>query len=98
MPPTSSCPTTPARKGPEFIWKKWIGIYNSKMLSRGTFLNLYTIGYDIPEAYAIEKDDKMYYAFFASDRPWKGEIELRGLHPGQYRVFDYANGKRLRGG
>ena len=46
-------------------WKKWIGIYNQKMLSKGTFRDLYVYGYDIPEGYAIEKDGKMYYAFFA---------------------------------
>jgi alpha-galactosidase len=81
----------------EAIWKKWIDIYNSKMLSRGNFLNLYTIGYDLPEGYAIEKDGKMYYAFFLPEHSgvWKGEIELRGLKPGSHRVFDYANGKEL---
>lgn len=81
----------------EAIWKKWTDIYNSKMLSRGTFQNLYTIGYDIPEGYAIEKDGKMYYAFFAPDaaKPWKGEIELRGLAAGRYHAMDYENGKDL---
>jgi len=81
----------------EAIWKKWTGIYNSKMLSRGTFLNLYTYGYDIPEGYAVEKDGKMYYAFFAPDpaTPWKGEVELRGLKPGKFRVFDYDHGQDL---
>jgi len=77
-------------------WKKWIGIYNQKMLSKGTFRNLYVYGYDTPEGYAIEKDGKMYYAFFApSAAAWKGEIELRGLEPGSYRVLDYADGKDL---
>jgi len=78
-------------------WKKWIGIYNDKMLSKGTFLDLYTYGYDSPEAYAIEKDGKMYYAFFAENEtaPWKGEVELRGLKPGSYEVLDYANGVDL---
>jgi alpha-galactosidase len=67
------------------------------MLSKGTFLNLYTYGYDSPEAYAIEKDGNMYYAFFAphSDVAWKGEVELRGLKPGIYHVTDYAEGKDL---
>jgi alpha-galactosidase len=77
-------------------WKKWIGIYNQKMLSKGEFRNLYVYGYDAPEGYAIEKDGKMYYAFFApSPAPWKGEIELRGLQPGSYHVTDYAEGKDL---
>jgi alpha-galactosidase len=78
-------------------WKKWVGVYNSKMLSRGTFLNLYTLGYDLPEGYAIAKDGKMYYAFFSPDpaKPWKGEIELRGLAPGKYRVVDYVAGREL---
>jgi alpha-galactosidase len=78
-------------------WKKWIGLYNDKMLSKGTFLDLYVYGYDSPEAYAIAKDGKMYYAFFAPNEnaPWKGEVELRGLKPGSYHVVDYADGKDL---
>ena len=63
------------------------------MLSKGTFLNLYSYGYDVPEAYAIQKDGKMYYAFFAPE--WKGQIELRGLGRGGYRIVDYENGKEL---
>jgi alpha-galactosidase len=81
----------------EVFWKKWIDLYNSKMLASGTFRNLYTIGYDDPEGYAIEKDGKMYYAFFAAtpSTVWKGQIELRGLQPGKYQIFDYENNKRL---
>jgi alpha-galactosidase len=75
-------------------WKKWIGLYNQKMLSKGEFRDLYVIGYDTPEGYAIAKDGKMYYAFFSSAN-WKGEIELRGLKPGRYRVSDYDQGKDL---
>jgi alpha-galactosidase len=77
-------------------WKKWIGLYNEKMLSKGEFLDLYTYGYDVPEAYAIAKDGKMYYAFFAeSGNPFGGEVELRGLKPGSYQVSDYVDGKSL---
>ena len=81
----------------ETYWRKWIGIYNAKMLSRGEFRNLYVCGYDVPEGYAIEKDGKMYYAFFSPDpeKQWQGEIELRGLKPGRYRIRDYENGKDL---
>lgn len=77
----------------EVLWKKWIAIYNAKMLSQGRFLNLYTYGYDSPEAYAIEKDGKMYYAFYAPDKNkrWKGEVELRGLGPGKYQILNYEN-------
>jgi alpha-galactosidase len=75
-------------------WKKWIGLYNEKMLSKGEFTDLYVTGYDVPEGYAIAKDGKMYYAFFTSV-DWKGEVELRGLKPGKYRVKDYGEGKDL---
>ncbi len=77
-------------------WKKWIGLYNEKMLSKGDFRDLYVYGYDFPEAYAIEKSGKMYYAFFADgDKPFAGEIELRGLKPGTYDVLDYVDGKDM---
>ena len=78
-------------------WKKWIGIYNQKMLSSGTFLPLYTYGYDVPEAYAIQKNGTMYYSFFASSEgvAWKGQVELRGLTPGTYHVLDYPDNKDL---
>jgi alpha-galactosidase len=78
-------------------WKKWIGIYDQKMLSKGVFRNLYTIGYDVPEGYAIQKDGKMYYAFFAPEnsKGYEGQIQLRGLTPGTYHVLDYANDKDL---
>jgi alpha-galactosidase len=36
----------------------------------------------------------MYYAFFTSSN-WKGEVELRGLKPGKYRVSDYSEAKDL---
>jgi len=86
-------------------WKKWIALYNEKMLSKGDFLDLYVYGYDVPEAYAIEKEGSLYYAFYAPENPgnskstgaasqaWKGEIELRGLSPKQYHVVDYVNNK-----
>ena len=77
----------------EAYWKKWTSLYNDKMLSQGTFLDLYVTGYDDPEGYAIEKNGKVYYAFFPSGQKFSGEIELRGLKPGQYQVTDYVNGK-----
>jgi alpha-galactosidase len=78
-------------------WKKWIDIYNAKMLSQGEFLDLYVYGYDLPEAYAIEKDGKMYYAFYSpeANKPWKGQVDLRGLGPGTYQVANYESGTQL---
>ena len=91
----------------EAHWKKWIALYNDKMLSQGDFRDLYTFGYDQPEAYAIEKDGNMFYAFYVSsespslaEKPkaknvWKGSVELRGLEGKPYRVLDYVNNKDL---
>jgi alpha-galactosidase len=78
-------------------WKKWTALYNEKMLSRGEFKDLYVYGYDSPEAYAIEKDGRMFYAFYPASptEVWKGTVELRGLGPGKYRVRDYVNDKDL---
>jgi len=84
-------------------WKKWVALYNQKMLSKGNFLDLYVYGYDAPEAYAIEKDGSMFYAFYAPENAaksraaqavsatWKGEVELRGLSTKEYGVLDYVN-------
>jgi alpha-galactosidase len=74
-------------------WNKWLALYNQKMLSKGEFRDLYVYGYDVPEAYAIEKDGKMYYAFFTDpNKPFTGEVELRGLKPGKYDVVNYVDG------
>lgn len=91
----------------EAHWKEWISLYNEKLLSKGKFLDLYVYGFDLPEAYAIEKDHSFYYAFYAPeagygakvDRAtpgvWKGTIELRGLPAGSFEVTDYVHRKKL---
>jgi alpha-galactosidase len=83
-------------------WKKWIALYNEKMLSKGEFLDLYTYGFDFPEAYAIQKDGHYYYAFYVpeddgekkgvpSPGKWKGTVQLRGLPAGSFHISDYVN-------
>ena len=91
----------------EAHWKEWISLYNEKMLSKGKFLDLYVYGFDFPEAYAIEKDSHFYYAFYSTEKggatkaypakaeEWKGELELRGLPAGAFRVTDYVHHKEL---
>lgn len=72
----------------ETLYKKWVGIYNDKMLSKGKYLNLYDLRYDYPETHVIEKDGKMYYAFYADN--WSGEIVLKGLENKKYTVVEYT--------
>lgn len=91
VPKSGPVDLTPAK---DAVWRKWLGIYEKKRLSSGIFLNLYTLGIDVPEGYAITKDGVMHYGFFAPG-PWKGEVELRGLKPGTYRVLDYVHGLEL---
>ena len=74
----------------EVLWRKWIGLYNAYLLPQGVYRgDLYDIGFDRPEAHAIEKNDRMYYAFYA-DR-WHGTVALRGLKNGKYAIRDYFN-------
>jgi alpha-galactosidase len=66
---------------------------------------LYVYGFDVPEAYAIEKNGHMYYAFYAPSPTreartgerthWSGELELRGLSAKTYRVTDYVHHQDL---
>jgi alpha-galactosidase len=89
--PVDSFLLTPEK---ELVWRKWISIYRDKMLPLGTYRGeLYDIGFDRPEAHAIEKAGRMYYAFFAEH--WSGPVSLRGLQPGNYRIRDYFNARDL---
>ena len=83
---------TPAK---EKIWKKWFDLYNSMMLSKGTYLGgVFDIGYDKPEGHVIQKDDVLFYAFYADK--WNGDIQLKGLDQGKtYFVRDYFNNETL---
>ena len=77
-------------------WKKWIALYNDKMLSKGEFRDLYVYGYDVPEAMPSRKTARCIMRSLPQLRSaWKGEVELRGLKPGKYRVSDYSEGKDL---
>ena len=91
----------------EAKWAKWIRIYNDKMLPLGVYRGeLYDIGFDRPEAHAISKDGRMYYAFYAEGEKnergrvvapghYSGQVELRGLGDKTCRVYDYVNERDL---
>ncbi|HSB61533.1 MAG TPA: alpha-galactosidase, partial [Vicinamibacteria bacterium] len=82
---------TPER---ERAWASWARIYREKRLPQGTYLGaLYDIGFDRPEAHAIRKGDRLYYAFYAPS--FRGAVELRGLDAAAYRVTDYVAGTDL---
>jgi alpha-galactosidase len=88
--PQSNFRLTPER---EALWRKWIALYNEHMLPLGTYRGeLYDIGFDKPEGHAVEKDGRLYYAFYAET--WHGPVELRGLR-GAHRVRDYFNDRDL---
>ena len=80
---------TPER---EALIKKWMKIYKENNLARGEYLNLYTWGYDYPEAHVIRQNDALYYAFYIDDDPaFEGTLELRGLDPEKnYVAIEYA--------
>ena len=89
--PKDSFLLTPER---EALWRKWIALYNERLLPKGTYRGeLYDIGFDRPEAHAVEKSGRMYYAFYAPR--WQGPVTLRGLTAGRYRVRDYFNDRDL---
>ena len=83
---------TPER---EVVWKKWISLYNEKMLSKGKYLgSLYDIGFDKPETYAIQKGDTLFYAFYADE--WNAEVSLRGLNSEKsYIINNYFENKKV---
>ncbi len=68
----------------EQLIRHWMKIYKENDLARGEYRNLYTYGYDYPEAHAIWQHGAMYYAFYADY--YEGTIELRGLEPGKRYV------------
>ncbi|OLF17662.1 glycoside hydrolase family 36 protein [Actinophytocola xanthii] len=82
---------TPER---EVLWRRWVGLYKENMLSTGEYRGeLYDIGFDKPEAHVVAKGRTLHYAFYA-DR-WDGEVELRGLERGRYRLTDPFTGAPL---
>lgn len=89
---TTSYLLTPEK---EKKWKKWFSLYNDMMISKGKYLgHLYDIGYDIPEAHAIEKEGVMYYAFYADK--YDGKVTFKGLEEGvTYLIYDYVNETEL---
>jgi alpha-galactosidase len=81
----------------ELRWRRWLRLYWARRLAEGRFRHLYVHGVDAPEAYVVEKDGVMHYAFFAPERgvSWRHPVELRGLAPRPYRLRDYVAEREL---
>lgn len=79
----------------EALIEKWMDIYKKYMLPKGEYRGeLYDIGFDRPEAHAIEKDGKLFYAFYADS--FDGQVELRGLETNiKYELVNYETGKQV---
>jgi len=78
---------TPER---EKEWRKWITLSNENPLARGVYRGeLYDIGFDRPEAHAVQMKGSMYYAFYSPSID--GKVELRGLEAKEYDVIDYEH-------
>ena len=111
LPTNPNTPPRPNRRSllltpeKEVFYKKWVSLYNDKMISTGNYLNLYDMAYDKPEAHVLKKDGKMYYAFYTGGpgrdiegeyKTWNGEpIELRGLEKNRtYTVVEYTTDEK----
>ncbi len=88
--PDSTMILTPKK---ENYYKWWISIYNKEKMSEGKYLNLYDIAFDKPETHVIEKGSNLYYSFFS--KHYSGEVNLRGLKEGKYKIIDLDSGKTL---
>jgi len=78
----------------EQLLRKWIALYKNKMLPTGLYRGeLYDIGFDFPETHVVERDGKLYFAFYAQQ--WRGVIAIRGLRDGEYALHDYFNDRAV---
>jgi alpha-galactosidase len=78
-------------------FEKWFGLYRQLQLSHATYLNLYDIAFDHPEAHVLRKGEKLYYAFYTPQPQdnFRGPVEFRGLGRGTYRAYDYYHAQDL---
>jgi alpha-galactosidase len=79
----------------EALITKWMSIYKSLMLPKGEYRGeLYDIGFDVPEAHAIQKGESMYYAFYSDS--FEGDLDLRGLDESMnYELLNYETGESI---
>ncbi len=91
----------------EALIRKWMKIYKENNLARGEYLNLYTWGYDYPEAHVIRVEsqkskvesakDAMYYAFYVDPIAPEGAMDPAHVDAATVPVPSYKGTLELRG-
>lgn len=81
----------------EQLIRKWMKIYKENNLARGEYMNLYTWGYDYPEAHVIRQNDAMYYAFYVDPVAPEGAMDPAHVDAATVPVPSYKGTLELRG-
>jgi len=81
----------------EQLIRKWVKIYKDNNLARGEYLNLYTWGFDYPEAHVIRQNDAMYYAFYVDPVAPEGAMDPAHVDAATVPVPSYSGKLELRG-
>ena len=81
----------------EQLIRKWMRIYKENNLSRGEYLNLYTWGYDYPEAHVIRQNGALYYAFYVDPVAPLGAMDPEHVDKAEVPAPTYSGTIELRG-
>jgi alpha-galactosidase len=81
----------------EALLRKWMKIYKENNLARGEYLNLYTWGFDYPEAHVIRQNGAMYYAFYIDPVAPEGAMDPAHVDPASVPVPSFDGMLELRG-
>ena len=81
----------------EALIRKWVRIYKENNLARGEYMNLYTWGYDYPEAHVIRQNGAMYYAFYVDPVAPEGAMDPAHVDAATVPVPSYKGTLELRG-
>ncbi|MBQ6790145.1 MAG: alpha-galactosidase [Paludibacteraceae bacterium] len=81
----------------EALLRKWMKIYKENNLARGEYLNLYTWGYDYPEAHVIRQNGSLYYAFYVDPVAPEGAMDPSHVDAVTVPVPSFEGTLELRG-
>ena len=81
----------------EALIRKWMKIYKENNLQRGEYLNLYTWGYDFPEAHVIRQNNALYYSFYLDPVAPEGAMDPAHVDAATVPVPSYSGTLELRG-